>query len=110
MRKRPPPRNARRRVGVAAIASFPGAVVRPVRGVGMTPESLTAAWSADERRRLDLAHVAVVLERSSGLVNVFGPFAGPVEASAFADRYTFEIADVVAGGTDVLVVPLDPDE
>jgi len=84
--------------------------VRPVCGVRVTDESLTAAWSADERHRLDLAHVAVVFERSSGLVSVFGPFVGPVEASAFADRYTLEIADVVVGGTSVVVAPLDPGE
>ena len=79
----------------------------------MTDESVTAAWSGDERRRLDLEHVAVVFERASGLVSVFGPFVGPVEASAFADRYALEIAEVAevaVGGTSVFVAPLDPGE
>ncbi len=79
-------------------------------GIGVTDESLTAAWSADERRRLDLAHVAVVFERSSGLVSVFGPFVGPVEASEFADRYTLEIADMAEEVPIVTVAPLDPSE
>ena len=79
-------------------------------GASVTDESLMAVWSSDERRRLDLEHVVVVSERSSGLVSVFGPFVGPVEASAFADRYAFEIANVVSGGPDVVVAPLDPGE
>jgi len=51
-----------------------------------------------------------VFERSSGLVSVFGPFVGPVEASEFADRYTLEIADMAEEVPIVTVAPLDPSE
>lgn len=110
MRKWFPPRRRVATTGVAAVVSVSAADVRPVSGVGVTDESVTAAWSGDERRRLDLEHVAVVFERASGLVSVFGPFVGPVEASVFADRYSLEIADVVVDGTRVVVTPLDPGE
>lgn len=103
-----PPRKRVATAGVAVVASVPAADVRPVFGIGVTDESVTAAWSGDERRRLDLEHVAVVFERASGLVSVFGPFVGPVEASVFADRYALEIAEVAVGGTSVVVTPLDP--
>ena len=76
----------------------------------MIETSLTALLSADERWRLNLLHVVVPYERSCSQVSVFGPFGGPVEASAFADRYTSEIADLVADATDVVVAPLDPGE
>lgn len=109
MRKWSPPRKSSDAELVSRpSASFAAKVVSQVCGVGVTDESLTAVWSADERGRLDLAHVAVVFERSSRLVSVFGPFVGPVEASAFADRYAFEIVDVVPGGMEVVVAPLDP--
>ncbi|TEX48243.1 MAG: hypothetical protein B7C54_00365 [Acidimicrobiales bacterium mtb01] len=79
-------------------------------GAAVTDESVMASWSGDERRRLDLEHVAVVFERASGLVSVFGPFVGPVDASVFADRYALEIAEVAVGGMSVVVAPLDPGE
>jgi hypothetical protein len=96
--------------GVATVASVPAANVRPVFDIAVTDESVVAAWSGDERRRLDLEHVAVVFERASGLVSVFGPFLGPVEASVFADRYALEIAEMAVGGISVFVAPLDPSE
>lgn len=106
-----PPRKLRVAATRASrIASSPTAAVRPGFCIGVTDELLTAVWSAEERRRLDLAHVAVVFERSSGLVSVFGPFVGPVEASAFADRYTLEIGDMAEEVPTIAVAPLDPSE
>lgn len=106
----PPPRKRAAATGVAKFASSPAADVCPVFGAAVTDESVMASWSGDERRRLDLEHVAVVFERASGLVSVFGPFVGPVDASVFADRYALEIAEVAVGGMSVVVAPLDPGE
>ena len=110
VRKWFPPRKRVATAGVATVVSVPAADVRPVFDIAVTDESVTAAWSGDERRRLDLEHVAVVFERASGLVSVFGPFVGPVQASVFADRYALEIAEMAVGGTSVFVAPLDPGE
>lgn len=110
VRKWFPPRKRAVATGVAAFASVPAADVGPAFGAAVTDESVMASWSGDERRRLDLEHVAVVFERASGLVSVFGPFVGPVDASVFADRYALEIAEVAVGGMSVVVTPLDPGE
>lgn len=79
-------------------------------GVALTDEQLAGLWTADERCRLDSTHVVVVRDLASGLVEAFGPFTGPIEASVFAERYAREVASFLDGDMDVVVTPLGAGE
>ncbi len=91
----------------------PGAVRRQLKRGSVVPVSSVAArvdamMAACEACRLELPHVVHVVDRSSGLASVFGPFGGPLAASVFADRFASDLAGVMPSGLAITVIPLEP--
>lgn len=74
------------------------------------PDRVDALLASDAVRRLVMPHVVHLVDRSSGLASVHGPFADPVAASVFADRFVAELIDVLPSGFVVTVVPLEAPE
>lgn len=69
-----------------------------------------AAIAADAVDRLDLPHVVYVFDRLLHEPTVIGPFADPISASRYAERYRGE---VLPPGTDpavleICVIPMEP--
>lgn len=79
-------------------------------GARSVSERIDAVVAAEWTRRLTMPHVVHLVERTSGLASVFGPFGDPLAASVFADRFLADLADVLPSGFVVTVIPLDPPE
>ena len=79
-------------------------------GAKSVSERVDAVVAAEWTRRLTMPHVVHLVERTSGLASVFGPFGDPLAASVFADRFLADLADVLPSGFVVTVIPLDPPE
>jgi hypothetical protein len=77
------------------------------RSTAVTGEQLAGLRWLDEAARLEGSHVVIVRECSSGLLDAFGPFVGPIEASMFAERYVREVTELVVGGIEVIVTSLE---
>lgn len=69
-----------------------------------------AVVAACEAKRLELTHVVHVVDQSSGLASVFGPFGSPLAASVFADRFVSDVATAMPSGLVITVIPLEPAE
>lgn len=79
-------------------------------GARSLSERIDAVVAAEWTRRLTMPHVVHLVERTSGLASVFGPFGDPLAASVFADRFLADLADVLPSGFVVTVIPLEPPE
>lgn len=77
---------------------------------GSVSERVDAVVAAESARRLAMPHVVYLVERTSGLASVFGPFGDPVAASAFAVRLLEDLDDALPSGFVVTVIPLEPPE
>lgn len=90
-----------------------GAMQRDVKrqsvlSVSSVAAQVDAVMAACEAKRMELPHVVHVVDRSSGLASVFGPFGGPLAASVFADRFVSDLAGVMPSGLAITVIPLEP--
>lgn len=67
-----------------------------------------AAVVADGMHRLSLPHVVHLLDRSTGLASVFGPFDDALDAFGFADELVAALADATPSGFTAAVIALEP--
>ncbi len=80
------------------------------RSVALVTDRINAVLAACEAERLEMPHVVHVLDASTGLESVFGPFDHPLAAAVFADRFVSDLADLAQTALVTTVIPLERGE
>jgi hypothetical protein len=86
----------------------PGNVAVTLGGRMSVLDWVDVAVVADGMQRLSLPHVVHLLDHSSGLASVFGPFEDPVDALGFADQLISALTDATPAGFAATVLALEP--